>query len=46
MDFGTIMEGVATYGAVPALIALVIFVIVVWIKSRSDSQKAEDEREK
>ena len=46
MDFGTIMEGVATYGAVPALIALVIFVIVMWIKSRSDSQKAEDEREK
>ena len=45
MDFGTIMEGVATYGAVPALIALVIIVIIVWIKSRSASQKAEDERE-
>ena len=45
MDFGDVIGAIAQYGAVPALIALVIVVVIIWVKTRSASQKAEDERE-
>lgn len=45
MDFAEIMKCIAEFGAVPAFIALFIFIMVMWIKTQSASKKAEDERE-